>query len=455
MSAPIIQEIDLPDSFADIFARLRPHHRHPAFLDSAAAQPADLVRHSIIAWDPFLILEARGDQIRLTHADGRVETRTGDPFGTLREQLRLHAAPADPRLPFTGGAIGWFGYELGARLADIKPATDADQPDLALGFYDHALVRNHATGRTWRIGPDDPKSNPIGYASSVPTPEKSNPIGYSFAEPAPDFPRADYLAAVARIRDYIAAGDVYQVNLTHRFSAPRPADPFALYQRLRTANPAPFAAYLDLAGCQVLSSSPERFLSLHGRHVETRPIKGTRPRADDPASDAQRRDELLASAKDRAELLMIIDLERNDLGRVCDYGTVRVEDLHRLETYATVHHLVSTVSGQLRPDLDIIDCLRATFPGGSITGAPKIRAMQIIAELEPCPRGPYTGALGWIGFNGDADLNIAIRTIVCAGDRATYHVGGGITWDSDPAAEYQETLDKGRALHTALTDSEF
>ena len=453
MSASIIQEIDLPDSFADIFARLRPHHRHPVFLDSAAAQPAELVRHSIIAWDPFLTLEARGDQIRLTHADGRVETRTADPLETLREQLRLHAAPTDPRVPFAGGAIGWLGYELGARLAGISPPISTDQPapDLALGFYDHALVRNHATGRTWALG----KSNPYGCSASLPPLPKSNPSGYSCAEPAPDFPRADYLAAVARIRDYIAAGDVYQVNLTQRFSAPRPADPFALYQRLRAANPAPFAAYLDLAGHQVLSSSPERFLSLHGRHVETRPIKGTRPRADDPATDATRADELLASAKDRAELLMIIDLERNDLGRVCDYGTVRVEDLHRLETYATVHHLVSTVSGQIGPGLDIIDCLRATFPGGSITGAPKIRAMQIIAELEPCPRGPYTGALGWIGFNGDADLNIAIRTIVCAGDRATYHVGGGITWDSDPAAEYQETLDKGRALHAALTGSEF
>ncbi|MFH1498042.1 MAG: aminodeoxychorismate synthase component I [Verrucomicrobiota bacterium] len=455
MPAPVIQQIDLPDAFADVFARLRPHHRHPVFLDSAAAQPAEIARHSIIAWDPFLTLEARGNEVRLTHADGRAETLTGDPLEILRDLLRRHAAPPDERLPFTGGAIGWFGYELGARLAGItRPVcnliSDKSAPDLALGFYDHALVRNHATGQTWQIG----KSNPLGYSSSEALPEKSNPLGYSWSEPTPDFPREDYLAAVRRIRDYIAAGDVYQVNLTQRFSAPRPADPFALYQRLRAANPAPFAAYLDLAGMQVLSSSPERFLSLHGRHVETRPIKGTRARTADATTDATRAAELLASAKDRAELLMIIDLERNDLGRVCEFGSVRVDDLHRLETYATVHHLVSTVSGQLRPGLDIIDCLRATFPGGSITGAPKIRAMQIIDELEPCPRGPYTGALGWIGFNGDADLSIAIRTIVCAGDRATYHVGAGITWDSDPEAEYQETLDKGRALHAALANAE-
>ncbi len=454
MPAPVVQSIDLPDTFADVFARLHPHHRHPVFLDSASAQPADIARHSIIGWDPFLTIEAHDNEVRLTHRDGRTETRTDDPLEILRSLLREHAITAsdDPDLPFTGGAIGWFGYELGVRLAGINPSAPADQPtpDFALGFYDRALVRNHATGRTWIIG----KSNPLGYSSSETPAQKSNPIGYSLSVLSADFPHADYLAAVQRIRDYIAAGDTYQVNLTQRFSAPRPADPFALYQRLRATNPAPFAAYLDLAGVQVLSSSPERFLSLHGRHVETRPIKGTRARSDEPITDSARRDELLASAKDRAELLMIIDLERNDLGRVCEFGSVRVDDLHRPETYATVHHLVSTVSGQLRSGLDIIDCLRATFPGGSITGAPKIRSMQIIDELEPHRRGPYTGALGWIGFNGDADLNIAIRTIVCAGDRATYHVGGGITWDSDPAAEYQETLDKGRALHAALSNTE-
>ncbi len=467
MPAPVIQEIELTESFVDLFARLRPHHRNPVFLDSAAAQPADVARHSIIAYDPFLTVEAWGNTVRLTHADGRTETLTGDPLDILRDLLRAHAAPADPRLPFTGGAIGWFGYELGCHLAKIAPSAPSDQPtpDYALGFYDQALVRNHATGHTWQIGqsnhngyfeplPPPPKTNPRIYNKLLTADSESNHNGY-FGAPSPDFPRADYLAAVQRIRDYIAAGDTYQVNLTQRFSAPRPADPFALYQRLRATNPAPFAAYLDLAGVQVLSSSPERFLSLKGSTVETRPIKGTRPRADDSATDAARADELLASAKDRAELLMIIDLERNDLGRVCEFGSVRVDDLHRLETYATVHHLVSTVSGTLRPGLNVIDCLRATFPGGSITGAPKIRSMQIINELEPHRRGPYTGALGWIGFNGDTDLNIAIRTIVCAGDRATYHVGGGITWDSDPEAEYQETLDKGRALHAAISDPEF
>lgn len=454
MPAPVVQSIDLPDTFADVFARLRPHHRHPVFLDSASAQPADIARHSIIGWDPFLTIEAHDNEVRLTHRDGHTQTRTGDPLEILRALLREHATSAsdDPDLPFTGGAIGWFGYELGARLAGIAPSAPADQPtpDFALGFYDRALVRNHATGQTWAIG----QSNHNGYFAHPPPLPQSNHNGYFVSEPAPNFPRGDYLAAVRRVRDYIAAGDVYQVNLTQRFSAPRPADPFALYQRLRATNPAPFAAYLDLADVQVLSSSPERFLSLHGRHIETRPIKGTRARSADRATDTARRDELLASAKDRAELLMIIDLERNDLGRVCEFGSVRVDELHRPETYATVHHLVSTVSGQLRPGLDIVDCLRATFPGGSITGAPKIRSMQIINELEPHRRGPYTGALGWIGFNGDADLNIAIRTIVCAGDRATYHVGAGITWDSDPKAEYQETLDKGRALHAALANAE-
>ena len=272
-------------------------------------------------------------------------------------------------------------------------------------------------------------------------------------EPVSNFTAASYTSAIDRIKTYIASGDVYQVNLTQRFSTPLPCAPYDLYLRLRERSPAPFAAYLSFGPVQLISSSPERFLTLRGRHVETRPIKGTRPRSADPITDAALAAELLSSEKDRAELLMIVDLERNDLGRVCDFGTVRVDNLWQLESHPTVHHLVSTVSGQLRAGLDIIDCMRASFPGGSITGAPKIRSMEIIDELEPHRRHIYTGAIGYIGFDGNADLNIAIRTITCVANHAYYHVGGGIVWDSDPAAEYQETLDKGRAMHEALTSN--
>jgi para-aminobenzoate synthetase component 1 len=269
-------------------------------------------------------------------------------------------------------------------------------------------------------------------------------------EPVSNFTKVEYLDRVRRVREYIAAGDVYQINLTQRFSARFTGDRYALYRRLRAASPAAFAAYLNAGDFQVLSSSPESFLRLAGRELETRPIKGTRRRGATPEADARQREELLASAKDRAELLMIVDLERNDLGRVCEPGSVQVDELHRLETHPTVHHLVATVRGRLRPECDALDAVRAAFPGGSITGAPKIRAMQIIDELETVRRHVYTGAIGWLGFDGNCDLNIAIRTILCHAGRAHYHAGGGVVWDSEPEAEFQETLDKGRAMREAL-----
>ena len=378
-----------------------------------------------------------------------------------------------PVLPFTGGAVGFFSYELCTQLEKLPRAKPDDLPEIPaseFAFYDAFIAHEHATARTWLV------ANPVASTPAFtllarlresltsPPPPLSTPkptchlISDKLLLPTPHQPTANfdftsYAAAIARIKSYIAAGDVYQVNLTQRFSTPLPCAPYDLYLRLRQRSPAPFAAYLAFGPVQLISSSPERFLTLRDRRVETRPIKGTRPRSSDPTTDAALAAELLSSEKDRAELLMIVDLERNDLGRVCDYGTVRVDRLWQLESHPTVHHLVSTVSGQLRAGLDIIDCVRATFPGGSITGAPKIRSMEIIDELEPHRRHIYTGAIGYIGFDGNADLNIAIRTITCVNHHAYYHVGGGIVWDSDPAAEYQETLDKGRAMHEALTSN--
>jgi len=266
-----------------------------------------------------------------------------------------------------------------------------------------------------------------------------------------NFTPAQYRRAVRRAIDYIEAGDIFQVNLSQRFEGRLTVAPFELYRRLRAVNPASFAAYLAGRGWAVVSSSPERFLRLRDGHVETCPIKGTRPRASEPEADARLRQELLASAKDNAELTMIVDLERNDLGRVCDYGSVRVSEPRVLERHPTVHHLVATVEGQLAPGRDLIDLLRASFPGGSITGAPKVRAMEIIDELEPTARSLYTGALGYIGYDGCMDLSIVIRTFLVAGERFYFQVGGGIVADSQPEAEYQETLDKGRALVAAVS----
>lgn len=272
-----------------------------------------------------------------------------------------------------------------------------------------------------------------------------------------NFTQAEYLAAVERAKDYIAAGDIYQVNLSQRFSAPVNQPPETLYALLRQASPVSFGAYLHCGDFQVLSASPERFLCFwpDSRLVETRPIKGTRPRGATPEEDRDFASALLQSEKDRAELLMIVDLERNDLGRVCEIGSVRVPELVRLESYANVHHLVATVRGTLRREMDAVDLLQACFPGGSITGAPKIRAMKIIDLLEPTSRGVYTGAMGYIGFDGGMDLNIAIRTGVVKDGVAYFHAGGGVVADSDPLAEYQETLTKARGWFAALGQETF
>ena len=267
-----------------------------------------------------------------------------------------------------------------------------------------------------------------------------------------NFTRPAYCRAVERALEYIRAGHIYQVNLSQRFTAPMRGDVESLYDRLRAANPAPFAAFLDAGDFQIVSASPERFLQFDPvtRRVETRPIKGTRRRGATPAEDEQLKAELIASEKDAAELVMIVDLERNDLGRVCDYGSVRVPDLRRVEAYPTVWHTVATVEGRLRPGATRADLLRAAFPGGSITGAPKIRSMQIIEELEALRRHVYCGAIGYLGFDGRMDLNIAIRTITVANGQAYFHAGGGIVADSDPKEEYEETLHKARALANAL-----
>ena len=457
----VLEEIRLAATPAALFAGL--HDRPCAFFLDSGLSSGGLGAYSFVGFDPFLVFSAKGRAITLTR-DGRATTHTGDPLAELQTLLLRHQAanPIGCPVPFTGGAVGFFGYELCTQLEKL-PRTSTDDlpevPDLAFAFYDGIIAHEHATARTWLV------ANPIQTASAatilarlhaaVDRPSASQPSVFSsrLDPPVSNFTSASYAAAVERIKAYIASGDVYQVNLTQRFEAPLPCAPFALYERLRARSPSPFATYLNFGPVQIASSSPERLLRIHDRHVETRPIKGTRRRDADPDADACLARELLSSVKDRAELLMIVDLERNDLGRVCDYGSVHVDDLWRLESHPTVHHLIANVSGTLRAGCDAIDCVRATFPGGSITGAPKIRAMEIIDELEPHRRHVYTGAIGYLGFDGNCDLNIAIRTITCVGRRAFYHVGAGIVWDSDPASEYQETLDKGRAMRDALTTS--
>lgn len=479
LAAPVLlEEVTLHAPPHEFFARL--HNRDHAFLLDSGLSSGGLGAYSFIGFDPFLVFRAKNNEVTIT-GNGQTQCHLLGDTSALTElqnllrryrtrQTKCHligdtlsVASASPTLPFTGGAVGFFGYELCTQLEKLPRNRPDDLPvipDCEFAFYDAFIAHEHATGRTWLVANPvhiTPAATLLARLKTILTsPEQSNPIGYFFTksppqQPISNFTLASYVDAIAHIKAYIASGDVYQVNLTQRFETTLPCEPYALYQKLRARSPAPFACYLSFGPVQVVSSSPERFLTLRDRRVETRPIKGTRPRSSDPATDARLAAELLASEKDRAELLMIVDLERNDLGRVCEFGSVHVEKLWQLESHPTVHHLVATVSGTLRNDVDIIDCLRASFPGGSITGAPKIRSMEIIDELEPHRRHIYTGAIGYIGFDGNADLNIAIRTITCVNDRAYYHVGGGIVWDSDPSAEYQETLDKGRAMHEALT----
>ena len=364
-----------------------------------------------------------GAQLSLLAAAPRemVRGNSAADWARLREKVaarQTHAAP-DDGLP-RGLAAGCVEYD-GA---------------FCFGFYDDALVFRHAD-QTWHEVGD--LWSKIARAETPPA--RSARVAFT-----PEITRERYCEMVARAQQYIAAGDIYQVNLAHRFTAPWQGDAFAFYEALRHYSPAPHAAYLALGGRAVLSASPEQFLQISGRAIRTRPIKGTRPRRAETNADALSAYDLCTSPKEAAELVMITDLERNDLGAICEYGSVSVKELLKLESFEQVHHLVSTVEGCLRTEVDHVAALRACFPGGSITGAPKKRAREIIAELEPAPRGLYTGALGWFGFNGESQFSIAIRTVVVEGGRAHFHVGAGIVADSDPPQEWQETLDKAAGI---------
>ncbi len=371
-----------------------------------------------------------------------------EPFKLLADRVGRLPARDDGQVPFRSGAIGYLGYGLRHRLEQLPTAGLPDGlPDLWFGIYDRALIYDHRRA-VWTASGDWSE----GELTALLAASIEGPLpGVPEASVRADFTSAAYRAAIERILGHIHRGDVYQVNMTQRFVVPGPLPAPLLYRRLRRLNPAPFSAYLDLGGGRaVLSSSPERFLELRDGRVASRPIKGTRPRSSDPLVDRALAMELLDSDKDRAELAMIVDLLRNDLGRVSRYGSVRVTRACDLESYTSVHHLVATIEATLREDCGWPELVRAAFPGGSVTGAPKIRAMEIISEAEPIERGVYTGSIGYIDAGGDMDLSVVIRTIVVDGDQAWFQAGGGIVADSDPEAEYRESLDKARALAEVL-----
>ena len=407
-----------------------------------------LGRRTFLGADPYAVLLSKGDRNSLWR-EGRERTFRGNPFDAVGQLLAEQRLENPEGLPLPCGAVGAFGYDLGRHLERLpsRAEDDLDSPDLVLGFYDSVLCIDATDARSTRAELPRQFSR---RAIDPGTYREAFRGADSTARPGRTFTRERYLEAVARIREYIAAGDAYQVNLSQRFHARSGRTPFEIYAALRAASPAPYAAFLRFGRRALISASPEQFLELRGRRLVTRPIKGTRRRGATPEEDERLARELMASPKDDAELAMIVDLERNDLGRVCEPGSIAVAAPKVLERHPTVHHLSATIEGRLREGLGPVDVLRATFPGGSITGAPKIRAMEIIDELEPTRRAFYTGAIGALGFDGSMNLSIAIRTVLADGPDYYFQAGGGIVADSDPAAEYDETLAKAAAMARAL-----
>ena len=440
----------------DAASRLR-RLGHLSFLDSALEEPT-LGRYSAVAVDPFGLFEVRGGVASWNGAD-----LPGEPIGALRAKLAECACESVAGLPpFQGGAVGFVSYEFGWALEGRAPPQASRGVDVRLTFHDVVVAFDHRARTCFVIASGLPQAGPARPSHAAERiAQVCRCLGQPAEEPAGELPEivwaptisaGAYAAGVEQVKAFIAAGDIYQANIAQRFVADLPpgTDPWALYRHLRRVNPAPFAAYLECGTRQLLSMSPELFLRMQDGSVETRPIKGTARRDDVPAADRAAAAALLASRKDRAENVMIVDLLRNDLSRTCRPESVEVASLCALESYAGLHHLVSVVTGELRAGVDALDLLAASFPGGSITGAPKLRAMEIIAEIERSPRGVYCGAIGAIGFDGRLDLSIAIRTLVIDGATIELRTGGGITMLSDAAQEYEETLTKARRVFEAF-----
>ena len=448
-------KLDIPyqENSALIFNKIA-HLPWAIFLDSGQPQ-SEFGHYDVMVANPFVKLITKGGVTEVIDGNG-VKSTQEDPFETLKKAMAPYQI-SKTELPFEGGALGYFAYDLGRRVEKLPLiATDAEQlPEMMVGIYDWAVVVDHRLKRAYLVShvknATTQKEWPAlcalfevpGDGFNAPAFEVTSPLTSNLTPAA-------YRQAFEKIQRYIQEGDCYQVNLAQRFSVQASGSGWGAYQTLREISPAPFMAYMRLqdnhSEIEVLSASPERFLQVYGEHVETRPIKGTRPRAVDASQDQKHAEVLQNSPKDRAENLMIVDLLRNDISKVCETGSVRADNLFALESFANVHHLVSTVTGTLRQGMAAIDLLKACFPGGSITGAPKLRSMEIIEELEPNRRGIYCGAIGYIGFDGNMDTNIAIRTAIYSHQEMRFYAGGGIVADSECEKEYRETWDKASSM---------
>ncbi len=424
------------------------------FLDSGRPY-CDQGRYDIISSNPYVKMTAC-EGITKVEKNGVIETTDEDPLELLKGLLDCQN-PAPEGIPFTGGAMGYFSYDFGKSLEELPRIAKNEEkiPEIVLGIYDWAIVIDHQEKTTWLVGQGNDPSTFVSWEDIKKRILNPNPsIEFEpfklTSELESNMSSEDYAKAFFKIKDYLRNGDCYQVNLAQRFSAKTLGNPWDFYKRLRVNHPAAFGAYMRNPYATILSSSPESFLRTQSGKVETKPIKGTRPRSFDDEKDKKLADELFECEKDRAENLMIVDLMRNDLGRTCVPGSIKVEELFKIESFPTVHHLVSTVTGELQPNSHPVELIRTCFPPGSITGAPKIRSMEIIEELEPNTRGVAYGSVGYIGFNGEMNLNVAIRTLVHSDDKIRFWVGGGIVADSILEEEYQETLNKGAGILKSL-----
>jgi para-aminobenzoate synthetase component 1 len=446
----VVRPFQPPAGQTDLAEVFGPYRQLPYAMLLLSGGGLDCASHSLMGWDPFLVFRSKGRRLQIIKGTQATEC-VGNPFDMLDDLLGALEMPGPlPLAPFSAGGLGFLAYDLKNHLERL-PTTARDDlglPDLVFAFPRRLVVHDRKAARFWsvKIVWEDPQGRVQKSAVEPPLLMDQESAGFRAGPLQSNFTREAYLQAVSRIKEYIRNGDVYQVNLSQRFSFPLQGDPYVLFRRLFALNPAPFYAYLNCNDFAIFSTSMERFLFRRGDYLETRPIKGTRPRGSTPEEDEVQRQELEASLKDDAELSMIVDLLRNDLGKICRARTVEVKEHKRLEAYQNVYHLVSIVTGLLREGAGHGGILRATFPGGSITGCPKIRSMEIIDELEPLVRHVYTGAIGYLGLHRNMDLNVAIRTAIVANGWGHFSVGGGVVYDSDEEAEYEETLHKGRTL---------
>lgn len=473
--SPVFKEIPFENP-QDIYAKLRAKN---SFLLESCKGPEQIARYSFVGFDPYLIFKVKNSVVEIEFF-GKKTISARHPVERLRELVDAYKQELIPDLPpFQGGAVGMLSYDFVRYIEKIPNDSpdDLNIPDAHFFMIDKLIAFDHVNHKSWIIVCPGARETVLGYSEingnrenmvkeagdvldsihqniitgDKETEGRSSPLKKIHV--VHDTDKAFYMDMVSKVKEYISAGDIFQANISMRLSADiEDADPWEIYKLLSKINPSPFASFFDFGEYQIASSSPERLVRVNGRLVDTRPIAGTRPRGADINEDESMRAELLLNEKERAEHIMLIDLERNDLGRVCDYSSVRVDELMITEDYSHVIHIVSNVQGVLADGKDCFHAIKAVFPGGTITGVPKVRCMEIIEELEPTKRGPYTGSIGYIGFNGNMDLNIIIRTFVIKERRAYVQAGAGIVADSDPEREYYESLKKAEALIKTLDE---